>query len=165
MEHSTPIIAFGLACGLLWLLNYCSYALLKAKIVARQRWDLNVCCGKTDGGGINADIVKHEEVPNFVEIDNIYRLPFSDQQFNEVLCSHTAEHVDDPDRLDRELRRVGRNVTYILPPLWDLSAVFNVLEHQWIFLTWRKKHARLPPRIRLPFSRHIQKTLGQRIAA
>jgi len=165
VEHSTVVIVFGATIGLLWLLNYVSYSLIKPRIVDGRRWDLNICCGKTDGGGINADIVKHDKVPNFVEIDDIYRLPFSDKQFGHVLCSHTAEHVDDPDELDRELRRVGQNVVYILPPLWDLSAVFNVLEHQWIFLSWRKVHTHLPPRIRLPFSRRIQRTLGQRITA
>jgi SAM-dependent methyltransferase len=165
VENSTVFIAVGAAIALLLLLNFVSYSLLKCRIFKRQRWDLNICCGKTDGGGINADIVKHDEVSNFVGIEDIYSLPFMDNQFDYVLCSHTVEHVDEPDDLDSELRRVGRNVVYILPPLWDLSAVLNVFEHQWIFLTWRKKHNKLPPRVRLPFSRRIQKRLGQRIAA
>ena len=63
----------------------------------------NICCGRTDGGGINADIVQHGDVPNFVKLDSIYRLPFADGQFEVVLCSHTAEHVQYPQRFDREL--------------------------------------------------------------
>lgn len=165
MDNSTIVIVIGVAVGLLWFFNHLSYAVLKPRIVRRHRWGLNICCGKTDGGGINADIVKHEDVPNFVEIDDVYRLPFADKQFATVLCSHTAEHVDDPDELQRELNRVGQKVVYILPPLWDLSAVFNVFEHQWVFLTFRKEHTHLPARIRLPLSRRIQKAWGQRITA
>jgi hypothetical protein len=73
--------------------------------------DLNICCGTTDGGGINADILQHSDVPNFVKLDSIYRLPFADKQFGVVLCSHTAEHVHYPQRFDRELQaRVGQKL-------------------------------------------------------
>ena len=117
-------------------LHWYSYQRLKRSIVSRRRWDLNICCGTTDGGGINADIVRHGEVPNFVQVESIYRLPFADGQFDVVLSSHTAEHVDYPQRFDRELRRVGRRVVYVLPP-----------------------------RIPLPFSRKLQARVGQKIAA
>ncbi|MEL6215445.1 MAG: hypothetical protein AAFQ99_07200, partial [Pseudomonadota bacterium] len=73
--------------------------------------------------------------------------------------------IDDPDRFDAELRRVGKKVTYVLPPVWDLAAALNVLEHRWIFLSARKIHDRLPPRVPLPFARRIQARLGQKIAA
>ena len=159
------ILSLGLPVILAWILNRISYVWLKRRILQERVWDLNLCCGKTDGGGVNADIHKHDDVPSFVQIDNIAHLPFADGQFERVLCSHTVEHVDDPDALDRELRRVGREVVYVLPPLWDISAVLNVFEHQWVFLTLRKRHHCLPPRIRLPFSQHVQRTLGQRIAA
>lgn len=146
-------------------LHWYSYRHLKNAIQSRQRWDLNICCGNVDGGGINADIMQHSDVPNFVRLNNIYRLPFEDGQFETVLCSHTAEHIDDPDRFDAELRRVGKRVVYVLPPVWDLAAAFNVMEHRWIFLSMRKVHHRLPRRIELPFARRIQARLGQKIAA
>ena len=146
-------------------LHWYSYSHLKSGIVASRRWDLNICCGKVDGGGVNADIMQHADVPNFVKVDNIYALPFDDDQFETVLCSHTAEHVDDPDRFDRELQRVGKEVVYVLPPVWDLAAAFNVLEHRWIFLSVRKVHKRLPPRLKLPFARTIQARVGQRLNA
>jgi ubiquinone/menaquinone biosynthesis C-methylase UbiE len=149
----------------LYGLHRLSYVHLKRAHLRGRRWALNVCCGKTDGGGINADIVKHDEVPNFRLIDDIYRLPFADGEFESVLCSHTIEHVDDPERLDRELRRVGREVMYVLPPLWDLAAAFNVFEHRWIFLTFRKSHTRLPRYVKLPFSASVHRLVGQRIAA
>jgi SAM-dependent methyltransferase len=146
-------------------LHWYSYGYLKRAIVRRRRWDLNICCGSTDGGGVNADIVQHSELPNFVHVENIYRLPFADGQFDTVLCSHTAEHVDYPARFDRELRRVANEVVYVLPPIWDLAAALNIREHRWLFLTLRKVHYRLPPRIPLPFARRLQARIGQKITA
>jgi SAM-dependent methyltransferase len=146
-------------------LHWFSYRHLKNDIVRRRRWDLNICCGKVDGGGINADIVQHSDVPNFVQLDSIYALPFADQQFDVVLSSHTAEHVDDPDRFDSELRRVGKTVVYILPPIWDVAASLNFLEHKWLYLTVRKVHYRMPKRVPLPFARQLQARVGQRITA
>lgn len=149
----------------LQLLNVLSYRVLKRRILRRRRWGLNICSGKTDGGGVNADIAVHAELPRFVLIDSIYRLPFQDGRFETVLCSHTMEHVEDPDAFWRELNRVGRNVTIVLPPLWDLAGVLNFWEHRWIFLTFRKVHDRLPPRIPLPLARVLQRRMGQRIHA
>jgi SAM-dependent methyltransferase len=149
--------------ALLWVLNQISYRFLKNRILKRRQWGLNICCGRTDGGGINADIVRHAEVPRFQVIEDIYRLPFSDRQFETVLCSHTLEHVADPDRFFAELRRVGQKVVLVLPPLWDLSAALNVLEHRWIFLTLKKEHERPPRRLRLPLARSVQRMFGQRI--
>ena len=146
-------------------LHWYSYHHLKPSIIKRRRWDLNICCGTTDGGGVNVDIVQHADVPNFIKVDNIYRLPFADGQFDTVLCSHTAEHVDYPQRFDRELRRVGKEVVYILPPIWDLAASLNIHEHRWLFFSVRKMHTTLPARIPLPFARRFQARVGQKIAA
>ncbi|MEM1260835.1 MAG: methyltransferase domain-containing protein [Pseudomonadota bacterium] len=146
-------------------LHWYSYHYLKKGIIGRRSWDLNICCGTTDGGGVNVDIVKHADVSNYVQVESIYDLPFEDGQFETVLCSHTAEHVEYPDRFDRELRRVGKNVVYILPPVWDLAASFNLMEHRWLFLSVRKVHHRLPARIPLPFARALQAKIGQKIAA
>ena len=145
-----------------YVLNWLSYRVLKNRIIEKQSWDLNICCGATDGGGINADIIKHSEVDNFVLIQDIYKLPFQEGQFESVLCSHTIEHVDDPKRFHEELMRVGKRVTYIMPPLWDITAAFNFIEHKWLFLTLSKEHSTLPRYIRLPFSSFIQRIFGQR---
>jgi SAM-dependent methyltransferase len=159
------ILALLAVYGLLWGLNQLSYRLMKKKIIGRRAWDLNICCGKIDGGGVNVDIVRHSEVPNFVLIKDIYQLPFRDGQFSSILCSHTIEHVDDPRRFYAELCRVGREVTLILPPLWDISAALNVLEHRWLFLTWKKEHRSLPRFVRLPLARTVHKLFGQWIKA
>ncbi len=155
------IIIIGL---LLVILNKFSYNYLKSKIIEQREWDLNICCGETDGGGFNADIVD-QEVSNFVKVDDIYSLPFGDQQFDNVLCSHTLEHVKYPRKFYSELQRVGRNVTIVLPPLWDIGAVLNLFEHKWIFLTFKKKHRKLPEHIKLPFAWLIHKYFGQIISA
>lgn len=142
-----------------------SYYIVKRKIVNRRSWGLNICCGHTDGGGVNADICQHAQVPRFDLIEDVYNLPYKDSQFESVLCSHTLEHVDDPERFYSELQRVGKQVTIVIPPLWDLLAVFDFFSHKYIFLSMRKVHHTLPRYVKLPFARAIQKRLGQRLTA
>jgi hypothetical protein len=155
------LLAFGIG---LYLLHVISYRVLKNRIVNQRRWGLNICCGKTDAGGINADIVAHVHLPNLTIVD-VYHLPFGDGQFNTVLCSHTIEHVTDPVGFFEEMKRVGQDVTLVIPPLWDLSAVLNIFEHQWIFLSFRKMHKKLPVSIPLPLASAVQDFLGQRLHA
>lgn len=165
-------MTFEILCSLALLilllpaLNWLSYRIMGG-IIRRRRaiWDLNICCGRTDGGGINVDIVKHAEIPNLIVVDDIYHLPFSPNQFEHTLCSHTIEHVEDPSAFFAELSRVSRSVTLVVPPLWDLSAALNVFEHRWLFLTFRKEHHQLPPHVALPFARKLQERVGQKIRA
>jgi hypothetical protein len=158
------IIALFAGIAALFLLNLLSYRILKPRIIrGRQKWDLNICCGDVDGKGLNADIVA-QDVPNFVLTPDIYRLPFKDGEFEHVLCSHTIEHVDDPDAFWAELNRVGKQVTLILPPLWDPAAALNIFEHKWIFLSWRKRHHTLPRRIQLSGAHLYQRRFGQVVA-
>lgn len=159
------VVLLAAAAMLLQSLNILSYRILKRRILRSRKWDLNICSGRTDGGGVNADIAVHSKLPRFVLIDSVYSLPFKDRQFDSVLCSHTMEHVENPDAFWRELKRVGRRVTIVLPPLWDPAGVLNFWEHRWIFLTFRKVHDHLPPRIPLPLSRAFQRRMGQRIHA
>lgn len=144
------------------LAHFVSYKLEKDRILKRQKWDLNICCGRTDGGGVNADIVQHDQLPCFVKVSNIYDLPFKDAEFESVLCSHTIEHVDDPERFYTELQRVGRRVTLVVPPLYDVAAVLSIMEHKWIFLTFRKEHQDLPTFVKLPFADAMQRRFGQK---
>jgi len=147
----------------LFLAHHISYSVLKNRILKRQTWDLNICCGTTDGGGLNVDIVKHGEVPNFRLIDDVYELPFENNAFDTVLCSHTIEHVDQPHRFLRELQRVGKEVTVVIPPIYDLTAAFNFLEHKNIFLSFKKEHQKLPRYIRLPLANVFQRRFGQNL--
>lgn len=132
---------------LILLIHILNYHLLKILFIKSRKWDLNICCGKTDGGGINADIVKHGNIPNFYLIKDIYHLPFKDKEFKTVLCSHTIEHVNNPQLFFKELQRVGKEVILITPPLWDLFASLNFPSHKWIILSNRRIHKQLPKMI------------------
>lgn len=165
MELILVLIGAGLILVILKLTNVLSYTVIKNSIIKSKDWDLNICCGSTDGGGINADIIQHSDVENFILIKSIYDLPFEDNQFNNVICSHTLEHVDNPQQFYSELKRVSNELTILIPPLWDVSAALNFLEHKWIFLTFKSKHNSLPRFIKLPLSGWYQKRFGQRIKA
>lgn len=158
------IVVVGVTLYLI-LAHFVSYKLEKNRILKRQKWDLNICCGRTDGGGVNADIVQHDQLACFVKVSNIYDLPFKDAEFESVLCSHTIEHVEDPERFYAELRRVGRRVTLVVPPLYDVAAVLSIMEHKWIFLTFRKEHHDLPAFVKLPFADAVQRRFGQKYKA
>ncbi|MBN2203260.1 MAG: methyltransferase domain-containing protein [Candidatus Aenigmarchaeota archaeon] len=130
--------------------------------IKKRKWDLNISCGDTDGGGINADIIERK-VKKFVLVNNIYKLPFRNKQFENVLCSHTIEHVENPDLFYRELRRVSKNVFIVIPPLWDVFSILHFREHKWQFLSLRHIHMNsIPRRVRLPYCR-FQKLFGQRV--
>ncbi len=151
---------------LAWLAHFVSYRLIKQRTLAERRWDYNICCGTTDGGGINADIVRHADLPGFELIADVTRLPHPDGAFDHVLCSHTIEHVPDPRAMFAELRRVGKKVTILVPPLWDFTAAFNPFEHQVIFLSLVSRHDnQLPPFLQFAPARWLQARVGQRINA
>lgn len=151
--------------ALLYALNCLAYRYLKNRTLRKRNWDLNICCGTTDGGGINADIVRHGDIRRFVLIEDIYRLPFRDKEFETALCSHTIEHVDDPAALFAELQRVSKSVTLLVPPIWDVAAALNFFEHKWIFLTIFTKHRSLPRYVRLPLAHYVQRRFGQVVRA
>jgi len=145
-----------------WLVNWLSYRVLKGRVLKRRVWDLNICCGTTDGGGVNADIAVHERVPNLILVRDVRRLPFRDKQFGSVLCSHTMEHVEDPEGFYRELQRVGDDITLLTPPLWDITAALNPLDHRWLFLSLKTEHRVLPNFVKVPLSSFFHRYLGQR---
>ncbi|MBM3885120.1 MAG: methyltransferase domain-containing protein [Gemmatimonadetes bacterium] len=160
------LAGFAVLVVLLKALNHLSYRVLKRRVMDERRWDYNICCGTTDGGGINADIVRHADVPRFELVTDVTRLPHPSGAFDTVLCSHTLEHVDDPAAMFAELQRVGRRVTVLVPPLWDLGAALNLFEHRVVFLTWRTRHDDvLPPYIRFRPARWLHDRIGQRIRA
>jgi SAM-dependent methyltransferase len=162
-------ILVGLASALVilaWLAHFASYRWIKERALAERRWDYNICCGTTDGGGINADIVQHATLPRFELISDVTRLPHPDGAFEHVLCSHTIEHVPDPKAMYQELRRIGKHVTILVPPLWDFTAALNPFEHQVIFLSLASRHENeLPPFFRFAPARWLQARFGQRINA
>ncbi len=97
---------------------------------------LNISCGKTDYGDVNADIA-HCDLPGFVLYERNKPLPFADKQFGSVFSTHTLEHVDDVEFFLKELHRVG-DKCYIIYPL--ISPVAFNPDHKWIFLDRSTKH-------------------------
>lgn len=47
---------------------------------------------------------------------SIYKLPFSDNSFDTVVCSEVLEHLDAPDKAVLELKRVARQYVVITVP-------------------------------------------------
>jgi hypothetical protein len=138
------------------------YRILKHRHVKGRRYGLNISCGDTDGGGVNADVVKRS-VPNFTLVKDIYNLPFRDGQFESAICSHTIEHVEDPERFYGELRRVSKEVVLLIPPLWDVMGLMTFREHKWQFITMKTKHVNsLPRKFKLPYW-GIQRRYGQKL--
>jgi SAM-dependent methyltransferase len=155
-------VGIGVFIGYVYVAHILDYKILKEKHLKSKKWDLNISCGYTNVAKINGDIIERD-VPNFMLIKDIYNLPFKDKEFEEVVSSHTIEHVDDPDKFFKELTRVSKNVTILLPPLWDLASMFWILEHKWLFLTFSTKHVNnLPSKIKMPYC-FVHKLLGQRI--
>ncbi len=162
----TVLSAVSLVIVLAWLAHFISYRLIKERTLKERRWDYNICCGTTNGGGINADIVKHADLPKFELVTDVTRLPHPDGAFETVLCSHTIEHVADPKAMFAELRRIGRRVTILVPPVWDFTAAFNPFEHQVVFLSFKSRHENeLPPFFNFAPARWLQRKWGQQVNA
>jgi SAM-dependent methyltransferase len=47
---------------------------------------------------------------------NVEALPFEDNSFDVVTCSHTLEHIINPGRAVEELRRVARRILFVAVP-------------------------------------------------
>lgn len=58
------------------------------------------------------------------------RFPFSDRQYDYVICSHVIEHVEDPMVFLSELFRVSRNGAYLEFPLPTLELFYNFRVHK-----------------------------------
>lgn len=62
---------------------------------------------------------------------SIYKLPFSDNSFDTILCSEVLEHLDDPARAIKEMKRVARNYVLITVPLEPYFQWLNNMG-QWL---------------------------------
>jgi SAM-dependent methyltransferase len=60
------------------------------------------------------DKVAHDGI-SFVQ-GSAGKLPFEDNSFDVVTCSHTLEHIIDPSQAVAELKRVAKQVLYIAVP-------------------------------------------------
>lgn len=152
---------------ILFFLNFLSYRILNPFIAQQRTFDLNICCGKTAyGKKANIDIFQHcTDIPRFILVNNIYDLPFTQKIFDHTLCAHTIEHVEDPKAFDNELRRVSNHVLYIVPPIWDMAAQLNFIEHRWLVLSWKKTHSHLPIMVKNPLFFFYNRFFVQKVRA
>jgi ubiquinone/menaquinone biosynthesis C-methylase UbiE len=105
-------------------------AMLKPQIEGAT---LDVGCG-------NGDVTKHLEHDNIIGLD-VYEppnprievqqfdgitIPFADQTFDTVLCVTALHHVDHPDQLIAEMKRVGKKLVILedkVDNLWNRKSV------------------------------------------
>jgi len=92
---------------------------------------LNISCGRTEYGHVNADITP-QPVARFVKYEIGQRLPFADKQFGAVYTSHTMEHTEDPKAFYAEISRVADRVFPVYPLVFETSAYWPF--HKWIAL-------------------------------
>jgi SAM-dependent methyltransferase len=62
-----------------------------------------------------------------------YQLPFKDQAFEFVTSYYLIEHINSPQALYRELRRVSKH-GYIQAPSWISELMYGEAVHKWIIL-------------------------------
>ncbi|MDZ7832240.1 MAG: class I SAM-dependent methyltransferase [Desulfobacterales bacterium] len=68
--------------------------------------------------GIDLHIPEHltqHSNPLFIE-DNIEELPLKDSSFDNVVCTHTIEHLLNPEKTIKEIRRVAKKKIIIIVP-------------------------------------------------
>jgi SAM-dependent methyltransferase/uncharacterized protein YbaR (Trm112 family) len=90
----------------------------------------NVLCDK-----FIADATERNEQPIMVDrpfvVGDAERLPFADDAFDFVICSHLLEHVADPGAVLGELQRVARR-GYIETPSAEWEKVQGFPFHRWL---------------------------------
>jgi ubiquinone/menaquinone biosynthesis C-methylase UbiE len=134
---------------------------------------LDVGCGNNPTGNVNVDLFMNEQtlhvdshtkrfidskkIPNPVKAD-AQHLPFKDDAFEEVFCSHVLEHVENPTKALLELIRVSKSkVIVVLPHRYfpGHKRAFKIGTHKYTFSSittkeWLKK-------LNLPY-RYVTKT-------
>lgn len=78
---------------------------------------------------INIDIVPRD-TPNFIQIPSDGEIPLP-RNSAVVFASHVLEHVNDPEKILRNMRQVGP--TYIVLPRWYSITNWIYVNHKHIF--------------------------------
>ena len=149
-------------CLIVSIFNWLIYSIIKNRPHDRKDWDLNICAEKRDGGGINADITIHNDLKNFLLIDDIYDLPFQSNSFQNILCYYTLQKVQEPHLLHKELTRIGKNVLYVVPSACEISDSLNIFRNKRTFLVLKREHNKLPCSIKLPLADTIHHLTGHK---
>jgi ubiquinone/menaquinone biosynthesis C-methylase UbiE len=81
-----------------------------AKLIAKKRGK------KVTGVDIYIpDYLKDLKNPTFIE-SNVEKLPFKNKSFDTVIATHTIEHVLEPEKVVKEMRRVAKKKIIIVVP-------------------------------------------------
>jgi len=105
---------------------------------------LDIGSGCRPKGDINIDLPQRlrpnfkpvAKRPNFIEAD-LYHLPFRDNCFEHLFCSHVLEHLTDPMRALREMKRVKSpkgQLEIWTPSLYEIT---SSTEH---IFSWSERH-------------------------
>ncbi len=105
VASTEPTTVLEAGCGEGFVLNY----------IAQQNPEL-----KLTGLDYSEDAVQYARehfggAASFRQGD-IYKLPYSDRSFDTVICSEVLEHLAQPDKAVRELKRVARKAVVISVP-------------------------------------------------
>lgn len=85
-----------------------------------------------DRSDVNMDIVPRD-VPNFRLVPpDSQNLPFKEKT-TVIFCSHTLEHLVNPEFLLKEFDRISDYVYIVLPKVWSIPAWIH-LDHKWIVI-------------------------------
>jgi glycosyltransferase involved in cell wall biosynthesis len=77
--------------------------------------------------GVKAVIPKGKKLV----VGDALEMPFADKEFEYVIASHIAEHIDEPGKFCRELMRVGKR-GYIETPGKFSEKILNEPFHKWV---------------------------------
>ena len=82
-------------------------------------------------------------------VANCYKLPFKDNSFDYIICSHLLEHLEKPEKFIKELTRVGKRGYIEVPNIygerlfgWDFHLWYCELKNKTLILTRKKEGER-----------------------
>jgi SAM-dependent methyltransferase len=90
---------------------------------------LDVGCGGTPRGDVNGDFfsgytphtrvtINPKKIPNFIRLD-AHHLPFKNDSFDTIISYHVLEHLQNPQKALKDMKRVASKVI-IRVPIWHL---------------------------------------------
>ena len=125
-----------------YLINFLNIKLRKFKrmISLPRKW-LVLDVGSGNGPFPRADVLCDKYIEDIQRVDklvidrpfvigDIMALPFLDNSFDFIFCSHVLEHVDNPEIAIRELTRVGER-GYIEVPTEFQEKMQSTISHKW----------------------------------